>query len=399
MFYKTIRNIIFLNQIYWTLRKKNRMESIEFCNACGVPRTIGRDLAWQNNGVIGITLTPGERMVFYESDNIDKLFSGIEDLIGLPIEHIVIESRRRAVRSLMEKAFWGKIAESKKLDEEAEATHDEEERKVKRRSTMKLRIGLNLKANDMGRIYGYGSVLMTPPRGPGDEFPWRSQVVTRPYSLVFYAGDHLGTVEAFEQADMRITYEEVDEDLIRFTAFPGDHPIGLAERLKKHRYDFKPGNISYPRCVECDVPSEVGGHFWNTEEGTVTDVFTSTRMAFFDPSTLDAVIDDLAAELGDPILDLVVEAQRRYIKSINAVSDWSKDWEYFRNWAALRGLGNITSFEASDDGIMLTMENSCLPLSLVGTAQAFFEMAMGIERSKCRWENREDGVLSLEVGR
>lgn len=375
------------------------MESIEICSACGVPRAIGRDLAWQDNGIISIALSPGERMVFYEAETIDKLFSGIENLIGLPIEHIVIESRRRAVRSLMEKAFWGKIAESKKLDEEAAATRDEAERKVKRRSTMKLRIGLNLKANDMGRIYGYGSVQLAPPRGPGDEFPWRSQVVSNPYSLVFYAGDHLGTVEAFEQADMRITYEEVDENLFRFTAFPGDHPIGLAERLIKQVHVPKPGDIVFPRCVECDVPSDVGGHFWNTDEGTVTDVFSGTRMAFFDPSTLDAVIDDLVSELGEPILDLVVEAQRRYMKSIITPDYLRKEEDFFRNWAALRGLGNITSFKASDNGASLTIENACLPLSLVGTAQAFFETALDIERSKCRWENRKDGDLFIEVSR
>ena len=66
------------------------MKTIELCDTCGVPRSISKGLSWNDNGVINLTLTPLERMVFYEAETIDHLFKGIEDLIGLPVEHIVI---------------------------------------------------------------------------------------------------------------------------------------------------------------------------------------------------------------------------------------------------------------------------------------------------------------------
>jgi hypothetical protein len=373
------------------------MQAIELCGTCGVPLIISRGLSWSDNGVINLSLTPLERMVFYEAETIDHLFKGIEALIGLPVEHIVIESRRRNTRKLMEKTFWGKIEESRRLAEEEKAASNEVERQLRRKSTMKLRLGLNLQASDLGRVYGYGSVEMTPPRDVGDEFPWRSQIVHNPYSLVFYAGDHLGTVEAFEQADMRITYEEVDEDTFRFSAYPGDHPVGLQERLKKRRYDFKPGNLSFRRCSDCDIPSDISTYGWSTDEGTVSDPLTGKRMAFFDPSTLDAVIDDLAAELGDPILDLAIEAQRRYIKAGAGMQEFRREKAFFRDWAALRGLGNVTDFIATRERTTISLENACLPLALVGTAQAFCELALGIDRSSCQWESREDGVLSIDI--
>ncbi len=373
------------------------MQTIELCDTCGVPRSISQGLSWNDNGVINLSLTPLERMVFYEAETIDHLFKGIEDLIGLPVEHIVIESRRRNTRKLMEKTFWGKIEESRRLAEEEKAARDEGERQLRRKSTMKLRLGLNLQASDLGRVYGYGSVELGPPRDAQDEFPWRSQVVRKPYSLVFYAGDQLGTVEAFEQSDMRITYEEVDEDTFRFSAYPGDHPVGLAERLKKRRYDFKPGDFSFQRCPECDVPSDISNYRWRTDEGTITDPRTGKRMALFDPSTLDAVLDDLAAELGDPILDLAIEAQRRYIRNGAAMQDCRRDKAFFRDWAALRGLGNVTDFIATRERTSISLENACLPLALVGTAQAFCEMALGIDRSSCQWELSEDGVLSIDI--
>jgi hypothetical protein len=81
------------------------MAGIDTCKECGVPSLIGNGLRWENNGVISITMSPGNRLVFYESETIDNLFSGIQELIGIPIEHIVIESKRRETRGYVEKVF------------------------------------------------------------------------------------------------------------------------------------------------------------------------------------------------------------------------------------------------------------------------------------------------------
>jgi hypothetical protein len=369
------------------------MEDTELCRACGVPVQLGRGLEWRDNGVIGIPFTGRGRMVFYESDTIDRLFRGIEDLIGLPIEHIVIESRRRETRRYMEKVFRGEIDQTRRLEQEERAARSEEERRVKRRSTVKLRLDMNLQAKDLGRIYGYGNIELE--ASPGDEHPWRSQLVRNPYSVLFYAGDLQGSVEAFEQADMSVSYEELEPGLYRFRARPGEHPLGLAERLRKHRYDFKPGHIDLRRCPECDVPLEVGGFRWRLDQGIILDPLTGRRMAVFDPTSVDAILDDLVQELGEPILDLAVEAQRRYIRGLYAEEGWRKEVAFFRNWAALRGLGDITAFETSSRRIRIFVQNACMPLSLVGTAQAFCELALGLERSACSWELSEDGDLQM----
>ena len=199
------------------------MQTIELCDTCGVPRSISQGLSWNDNGVINLSLTPLERMVFYEAETIDHLFKGIEDLIGLPVEHIVIESRRRNTRKLMEKPSGGKIEESRRLAEKEKAARDEGGRQLRRKSTMKLRLGLNLQASDLGRVYGYGSVELGPP-GMLKTSSLGAPRWSANLTLVFYAGDQLGTVEAFEQSDMRITYEEVDEDAFRFSAYQGTIP-------------------------------------------------------------------------------------------------------------------------------------------------------------------------------
>ena len=58
------------------------MIKIERCDECGVPLQIGRDFRWHGNGVIALANSSANRMVLFESDLIDNLFKGIEELIG-----------------------------------------------------------------------------------------------------------------------------------------------------------------------------------------------------------------------------------------------------------------------------------------------------------------------------
>jgi hypothetical protein len=77
------------------------MADIEQCESCGVPKLIKGVFSWEDSGIISISYSPGARMVFYESGNIDNIFRGMEELIGIPIEHIVTERKRRDTRRFM----------------------------------------------------------------------------------------------------------------------------------------------------------------------------------------------------------------------------------------------------------------------------------------------------------
>ena len=49
---------------------------MDVCDKCGVPIMVSRELNWEANGVISLASSPRNRMVFYESENIDQLFRG-----------------------------------------------------------------------------------------------------------------------------------------------------------------------------------------------------------------------------------------------------------------------------------------------------------------------------------
>jgi len=373
------------------------MSQTELCAECEVPLMIGREQKWDNNGVIPLALNPRRRSVFYESDVVDNLFEGIGDLIGVPVDHMVIESRRRDVRRFIERTFPSQIEESIRLQEEMESEKDPEVREVKRRNLLEIRKFYNFQVNEVGKIYGYGNIQFSDRWDKADDYAWRTQVISNPHSMLFYPAEMLGSVEGFDQADMRVEYEETGEDTYAVTAHPGSHPVELKQRLRRKRYEFKPGDIEFERCSTCGVPLEVARCKWDLEAGTIIDSFTGRRMAIYGPQAMEAVLDDLEAELGEVIPEAVIESQRRYIKSAWKEEEWRKDASAFRRMIAARGVGNLTHFEGDRQGLTLTIENSCMHLLMVGAIQALVEMAYRAEGSNYEWDITEDGDLTVSI--
>lgn len=373
------------------------MPEMEFCKTCHVPRIISSMFDWGDNGIISISGSPKARMVFYESDNIDNMFRGVEEVIGGPIEHIVIERKRRDTRRFMERAFpekidrLGSILGGGKVDKVSSVDAS------LRQEILEIGDMFNSQATSIGMVYGYGDIRFSELWELWDTFPWRTQIIRKPYSAIFFSADMLATVEAFEQRDMRVKYEKVSEGVYLLGTVPGEHPIGLAERLKRKSYAVKPGDISLERCPECGVPAAVARCKWDLEEGIIIDPETKRRMAFFDPAAMDIVFDDLEAELGESVPEAIIEAQRRAWKLSMSLDNWKRSGYDFKSYAAIRGLGNITAFKADEKRLTLTFENPSMHLAQVGLAIALYELAWRAENSTHEWHRTDDGDLVVTV--
>ena len=370
---------------------------MDVCENCGVPIAISKEFNWESNGMISLKSSPRNRVVFYESENIDLLFKGIEELIGLPIEHIVIEGRYRETRRYLERAFPAHVREAIARiatieDDDSPAITAEE--KVALLATIKPII---FSIIELSRVYGYGDEKPSDLWETGGEYPWRELTVQDPYSLLFIAGDSLGSDEACESRSMKVEYKDIGDNTYEIKMSPGEHPVALKERLRGKRYDFKPGDIHWDRCPVCRIPLEVAQHRWDAQKGTIIDASTGRRMAFFGPMTADSIFQDLESELGEAIPETVIEAQRLYIKNAWAGERWNRDRESFRHLIALPGLGNMVGFEGDRTHLSLTIENPSLHLPLVGTVQALVEMAYRIDTSTIEWELAADGDLSVTV--
>lgn len=351
---------------------------MKICQECGVPYAVIKELVWHENGVLTQSRDPDHRMVFYESDDLDNLFLGIEDIIGVPVEHIVIESKRREVKEYVEKLLPAAF------------------RKMARYGGLGMMIR---KLSSVGRAYGYGNVRLADKKVRFNDGDYVTMVIDNPHSILFYCGENLGAWEAIDGRESRVRYEEITTGTFEVTNYIGKHPIELRERLQSPHYSYKPGDIHFERCPLCHVPLDVAACKWNLELGTITDPSTARRMAVFGPAGFEAVLDDLEAELGETIPETVIEAQRRYIRKLLAREGLGRGEESFRRMFALRGLGNLVSLEVREGRMSATIENSCLALLMVGLMQGAFELLFGHEKTGCEWEERQDGDLLIAVYR
>lgn len=379
-----------------SVKKDVKVKQNERCPQCGVPTQISAELVWGESGVITLAGSSMGRMVFYESRIIDNLFKGIEELIGLPIEHIVIESRRREARKFCEKRVPLEVrCELQSMMERMEGGEPlaEEEKRAFFGKCKAITLGVI----GVGSAYGYGKASLDGGWEEGAERPWRTNIVSNPYSLPFWVAGALGSVEALDGVDMWASYEEIGDDCYRVAAYPAPHPVALKERLQAKRYPFKPGDIALERCSNCGLPLGLSHYRWDLERGIITDPDNGRRMAIYSPTSLEAVLADLETELGEAVPEAVIEAQRRYVKSRVGDDNWRRGEWTFRSLTALRGLGNLTRFEVDEHRLDLTIENACLPLIVVGMAKAIYELALGYDETRHEWKMSGDGDLNITV--
>jgi hypothetical protein len=372
---------------------------IDSCKSCEVPLFISFVGKWEDNGVISCAFLPGGRGIFYESDTINTLVEALEKLLGAPVEHILIESIRRDTRGFMENILSSQISESLTLPIEKKGQKAPQSDEAKLKEIAELQKQWNDQAITIGRVFGYGDVLLGEGWETGDRHPWRTQIIRNPYSIASYAAEAIGTVESFEMRDMWADYELIAENTYRISVYPSNHPIGLYERLGKKQYDYppKPGDIDYERCPECGVPLDIARYHWNLEEGSIIHPEFARRMVLLPPASVDAFLADLETELGSEIPDAVIDTQRRTMKSYMAEGDWSKSGWTFKKMIGLRGLGNLTYFKSDDQKLFLKIENSCMHLLMVGFVQALAELAYGVEGSVREWTLSDDGDLCITI--
>jgi hypothetical protein len=373
--------------------------NIELCKSCGVPLFIAFISRWESNGVINCDFLPGGRGIFYESDTINAFTNELQELLGISLEHILIESIRRDVRGFMENFLAMQISQALDLPIRRKGEEPPREAGVSPEEILELQKLWNIQAITVGRVFGYGDVLLGESWESGDRHPWRTQIIRNPYSIAAYTAAAIGTVESFEKRDMWANYELIGENTYRITVYPEQHPAGLCERLERKGYDYalKPGDIVYQRCPGCGVPVDMAGFRWSLEEGIIVDEVFNRRMALLPPVSIDAFLTDLESELGSDIPEAVIEMQRRTIKSYMSKENWSRSGWEFKKIIGLRGMGNLTGFKASRDALTVRIENSCVHLLMIGFVQALAELAFGVESSSREWSLAEDGDLSITI--
>jgi len=354
------------------------MNPIEKCPRCGVPKVISGEHTWMSNGDIVQSRNHSSRMVFIETENLDPLFKGIEQIIGMPIEHMVITAGRRALRGYLRSFVPAKVREKikrKELDYEP----------------------IDTVFRDLGRLNGVGSYERVDRRYEQDEEDYDIVSISEPHSVPLAVAAHVGAIELLTSLDQGYKYEEKSPDVYTITTFPSPHPEGLKKRLWFQPHEHVGGDIELEKCPECGGPEALSFFQWFPERGVIANRITKRRMAIQGDVLLDPVFAELEAEVGEPIPRAVVEAQRRFTKSGFYTLDDITDEGDFRAQLALRGLGNLKKLVMKRRGLQMRVENVALPLIITGLAQGLFEIGFGMDSTHAEWEISEGGDLEAEV--
>jgi|BarGraNGADG00312_2_1021985.scaffolds.fasta_scaffold15219_2 hypothetical protein len=350
------------------------MVDVDRCQECGIPTQTVESHEWLNSGVIVRKDDSSLRMAFVECENLDPLFDGIVQIIGVPIEHIVIDCERKGNRDY------------------CNPTIPQEVKDLVRKGDLPLvsiidAMTLTASTNGLGRFELKDESL--------GEFI--TVISYDAHSVPITLGDIAGGCEAVMGDEYsRVTYKELSPHEYEMTAMPSGFPANLEGRLERKEYHLREGDIELERCSTCGGPLAFSRFKWDLDMGTIKSDSTGRRVGIVYPPVLDPIFGELEKELGETIAPVVLEAQRRFTKtgfySVNEI----KDVERFRNQLALLGMGNLREFKMDPKGLHLSLDNACMHLMVVGMIQGLYEIAFDKE-SSVEWELSEEGDLHADV--
>lgn len=353
------------------------MFKVKLCPECGVPRYITDEHAWLSDGSIVQSRSPEHRMAFMETENFDPLFMGIQELIGVPITHILTDAARWSTLMYL----------SRVLDENTASVAQTDEKQA--------RIALEVMF-EVSRVLGYGNPSLVEMRfgeDAGDSLTIRYR---DPFSIPLVAGTVAGTGGVFTGRSFGVTVEERSAGEIDITVRREERPEGLRSRLRVPPYRPREGPIRHSRCPSCDGPYNLRRYDWGSDDGIIRSTSTGRRFALIGPPIVEAVFAELEYELGESIPEVVIEAQRRFVRNGPYLLSEIHGEEHLREQFARRGFGCVESLEMGRAGMKLRLANAVLHTMLIGFAQGFYELAYGME-SRVEWSISEDRLLEVEV--
>ncbi len=357
------------------------------CEVCGVPKQLAAERQWMNSGVLVQRGNIVQRTGFIEVANLDPLYAGIAEILGIPVEPLIVESTRkgggRYVRGILPLGVREGVMEGKISLE-----------------------GIISALLYTAEVAGYGKCELVGYRydagaGPAVEQHADDFVtlrITDPHSIAPVAGVFCGAVEEVTGLPGKVDYSEVEPGTYEIKATVGEHAIESEERLELPEYHYEGGDIEFEPCPGCGLPKALSAYQWDGERGTITDTRKGRRMVAVGPYVMDPLFKELEEELGDAIPRAVVESQRRFVKTGFYTPDEVRDVADFRLQLALKGMGNLRELKMNPLGLRMTIDHADCYLMMVGLMQGIFEMAYGVD-SNVEWELSGDGHLEVQVTR
>lgn len=350
---------------------------VRLCDECGVPEPFYGGQEWLNNGDIVQKANHRARMGFLECENLDPLFTNMERLLGAPVGRLVTDIVARGTSIYL----GGVIPEQAKV--------------MARERKVPLEIFID-SITTLCHVFGYGEYDFKDYSLGGGRNDFARMVIVHPFSVPEAAGAFSGAISAVIGGEHHVNRRELAPGRWEFVSRWAESPEPRREQIRPTAYTHVDGDVELPRCATCGSPKAFSGYHWYLKKGVIVDGKTSRRMALLGHELLGNVFEALESELGEAVPKVVVEAQRRFVKTGFYSVDQVSNEDELRTYLALRGLGNLRYVKIGMGGLKLRVVNASCHLMTVGMAQGLFEIALDTE-SNVEWELSEGNDLSVEV--
>jgi len=355
------------------------------CKKCGFPFMLSKLIQWNENGTITMLKNPNQRAVIIEADFLTRLFSNIEEHLGISISHLVFEAQRNAsvhtIDSQLNKFPY----------------------KGARWWSPNKRIAVNLfcrLAVWLGQSYAKATAYNP---GKGGE-----AILRNPYNRELMAAIILGAFESLERKPFQHAWERAgDDDIISITV--AEERPDFSSRLDLEYPELRPGDLFIPQCPSCGMPRELAYLDWREDEGIIMDNRRDERVVFLDGYVPTIVFRELEKELGKEIYPIIIQAEKenalRRIEQLRLADERSgvlprkeRDSIYEYALASLpqRGQGNPVRYKYDYLGLEVTIDNPYNEHLLAGSIAALFEAVEGLE-SEVEWESPETSRIIFNV--
>jgi hypothetical protein len=348
------------------------------CGKCGFPRRFARYFDWRSDGTIIGTdrVKMQSRITFIERGELEGLFDDLSMMLGVTIDHILIEAEKN-----IGKAFYAstplRFLRFAPLDQRFRPAW------VARGAVRAVRAD----------VAGLGSGVIR-----AESYDRDGAMLLRMKNPVFTArtvGNSVGIYESIERI-RGVDYEYSIEggDLLLMMRHPAhdSRPDDLAgTRLIFDEVVCGDGPVVFERCGQCGTPLMASAALeWDLPGGKIMNRLTGKRELVGAVQSVNAMLRELEAELGEDVLKPVYSCQKEITRAQldrDAMGRGDDFWDRFLLGCAVRGLGFPSSIETAAQNVSVEISNPDNPVLYAARIAAALEYLTGLP-SQIEWKTR-----------
>jgi hypothetical protein len=351
---------------------------MRYCQRCGVPRILTGEHKWSPNGTISLARDETHRMVFIDNDALNHILDSIASRIGLPLDPIILEAKRKSGKHFMDAVLSGIKG-------------------VLARNLISTKVYEQL--GKQVSMLGLGHAEVSGYR----RHSFLDGVITDAYNGAAITGDICGAFESVEGRRAEATFSSADGATVRcHLEAATEERSRMDDRFSYVPPGAMPGRNIYELCPVCRAPLSLGTQYsFDMDRGIIVDSKTSHRVVLVGVMTLANLFGELEAELGAQIPAMIMDIEKDRVKEV--IASKAKDLDtseagYLRyaKTLQLKGMGNGTLASVSGGRAELRVENPYFEPLVAGFLGGFYEATSG-KAASVDWTQASSGYTDVTI--